>query len=134
MSTKHTLTRWVSFYELRHLGVEIEVESTQLGNPSYKIVKFNWKGKNYSEEDIEKVLWRLGLNVKQYRYEIEEPCAHKTTVHGVKVDYRFSAPERLDKEWITTGNPSEEAKLASCKMKDFTRVAHHLANGNLKNY
>lgn len=135
MTHEVIIDKWVSFYELRHVNVDIEVEPTNSPTiPFFKITKFNYNNKNYTEEEIDNVLWNLGLNTKQYRYVIEEPASHRTSKHGVKYDYRFVCPERRDKEWLEKGNPSEEVKMASCKMKDMSTVAYHLKSGNMKNY
>lgn len=45
-------------------------------------------------------------------YEKEE-MTFRSHTKGVVTGIRISGRERLDDEWITDGNPSEEAKIAS---------------------
>lgn len=64
------------------------------------------------KEAIEQVLRQNGMNVAM-GYE-EVVCTHRSLTGHVVTCPRFEGFERTDKKWITKGEPSLAAIIASC--------------------
>tara|TARA_Y100000296_G_C5140160_1_gene240527 strand:- start:223 stop:855 length:633 start_codon:yes stop_codon:yes gene_type:complete len=106
-------------------GLEGEVRSMPMVLP--KIVsmidirrlmrRFNYSWERASTNDKREVLFNLGLNVKVgkgfnnvSRWEVKEGI-HRTESGKVEYGHYFVASERTDKEWVSSGNASDEAIL-----------------------
>ena len=57
-------------------------------------------------------LYSLGLNTKSPELEVTT-CTHRNASNKIVECRRWTAPERLDKEWIKSGYASDEAIIAS---------------------
>jgi len=85
---KIQLPRNISQYDLIHYGVNTN-DKTQL----------------------EAALWQLGVDIKKGIEAVE--CEH-TTATGLKVNgVYYLGSERFDREWVTSGYASFEARLLS---------------------
>jgi hypothetical protein len=85
-----------------------------------------------ADEDIQLCIELLGLNEVLHQigfckeaefgsglfYETEE-CTHRSLSGKVHTGIRYSGLERIDKDWILNGNPSEQAKDLSRKDKSY---------------
>lgn len=88
--------------------------------------------KDLADEDIqlciaclglEEVLFQIGF-CKETKFETglfyeTEHCTHRTLGGKIYTGLRYSGLERIDKDWILNGNPSEEAKELSRKDKSY---------------
>jgi hypothetical protein len=70
--------------------------------------KYNEEWIDSSEQELKQVLYGLGMEVSQnYERQVVE---HRNRFGNLITGSRFVGNERLDKEWITSGYASQEAK------------------------
>lgn len=125
MKERDIVYKSISFSDLRESGLELDIQSN---GDSYRIVGGKYKGKRVDTEDIYKALNLLGIRDNHF-VEVMSVSEHINS-KGIRVkDYRVVGQERSDKKWIASGFASDEAKMASCKMKDMVGYASQLSNG-----
>lgn len=61
---------------------------------------------------FKETLYALGMNTKSAELDVSV-CEHRNASNRVVNCRRWSAPERLDKEWIKSGYASDEAVIAA---------------------
>ena len=81
---------------------------------------------------LEEVLYQIGFDKEHWFsesdsfYEIME-CKHKTRSGKVVEGKRFSAYERLDSDWLTSGLASEEAKMMARRDRSYLQEIRNLS-------
>ena len=70
--------------------------------------KLDWI--EHYENDARVLFWNLGLNV-EYGIEIQAEVLHRSKLCGVVKCPRVLGVERTDREWLHSGNASDEAVL-----------------------
>lgn len=79
-----------------------------------KVLGFEITPESVNKDDLDKLLWNLGMNVKE-GYEWRH-CIHRALSTNIPQEgYRIEGYERLDIEHIKSGNASLEAIIASSK-------------------
>ena len=88
------------------------------------------KGGSCSELPFEQLLdiaYKHGLNVKKF-YKIEKGLHRNFQGKVIDCEYLI-AEERLDKEWIKSGNATLEAVIASTKDKSLRKELNDMRKG-----
>lgn len=73
-----------------------------------------------------KILWDMGIDTNQ-TFEIQEGFTHRNRLNEVVLCNRFVGIERSDKEWISSGYASREARndsSGSKLLKDMDRYKY----------
>lgn len=70
-------------------------------------ITYDWIDKN--NDKFEKILHGLGLDTTQPMYE-QQDIPHRNRFNEVVVCTRWVGYERTDREWLTSGYASQEAK------------------------
>lgn len=79
-----------------------------------KVLGFEINPENTNKEDLDKLLWNLGMDVEK-GYEWNH-CLHRALSTNIPQDgYRIEGYERLDPIWINSGYASLDAVIASSK-------------------
>jgi hypothetical protein len=84
--------------------------------------EITWEYVNAStshKKALEQILFDLGMNIKDYPYEVQN-VQHRNKFNEIVTCERFVGLERLDKEWLSSGYASEEAKDKSKSNKLLT--------------
>lgn len=133
----------ISFLDFKKLGYEIELneefeEQEDEEGVVYKVTSkidlvsiASPDKQKLSREALKNALYSLGLDTKGSFWEISEKRYHRPfSSNSVKFDHTFQGSERIDPEWISSGNASQAAIVASGDNKDMQRALRSLTCGN----
>lgn len=68
----------------------------------------DWEYVQNNKDNFDGLLFNLGMDVYNYPYEVQN-VQHRNKFNEVVVCERFVGNERTDKQWLTSGNASQEA-------------------------
>ena len=112
------------------------VGNDKVGNPPIFISEHD-----LADEDIqvciealglEEVLYQIGFDKEHWFsetdsfYEVLE-CKHKTRAGKVVTGKRYSAYERLDSDWLSSGLASEEAKMMARRDRSYLQAIREIS-------
>lgn len=67
-----------------------------------------WDFIQENQKEFEEMLYDLGLDTKNYPYEVQN-VQHRNRFNEIVSCERFVGNERTDRDWIQSGNASQEA-------------------------
>lgn len=106
----------ISLAAFRLLGYNVDVSDDKT------VLTITKDGRTLPPEEVSNILYSLGVDIDRPT-EISGPEPHRLGNNPkVYIDYRVLGTERSDMSWIRSGNASDEAFMASCKMKDMFRI------------
>jgi hypothetical protein len=117
---RNVVYKSVSFTDLEAYGLELSIEGSKIESARYK-------GAVVSLESVYKVLFNLGV-LNNKHLSVEEKANHRCQSTFLPTfNFRVVGEERKDKKWIRGGYASDEAKMASSRMKDMVQQASNLS-------
>lgn len=101
-------------FRLLGYGVDVSEDKTDL--------VLTKGGRILPPAEVSNILYSLGVDTN-LPTTISGPEPHRLGESPkIYIDYRVVGIERSDSVWIRSGNASDEAFMASCKMKDMFRI------------
>lgn len=132
---KSSVVRNLSFHDLKSVGYKIDIKYKQGEGKQRKAQATLTKdGSVLTKKELKEVLFTMGLNPSIKGMPIIGPVKHRTLSGVVCYDHYYSCPERFDKEWLSSGNASEEAKMNSSNMLDMGSISKKLSSENEEKY
>ena len=117
--------RGVSLSDFLKAGIKLEVTGE---DDHLKISGGTEDGKPYNMKDLPQHLYSLGI-VNDHNVKVMAKAMHRTMDGRMVDNYRIIGKERTDKQWLASNFASEEAKMASSRMRDMVSQTNRLANG-----
>ncbi len=121
-----SVLRAISFTDLKSVGIELDVEE---GEEFIRILGATKDGKPLDlNKGLKNILYQLGV-IYDGNSTVEPKSTHRRINGKVTENYRITGKERTDRKWLTSGYASEEAKMASSRMKDMVAHTQRLSRG-----
>lgn len=113
MQNKHNIPYFVSVAALQEVGFNLTVSENNT------IESIEQDHQRISESQFAEILHQVGMDTKNHKFIVIGPERHRYGDNPkIHFTHRLMGCERLDKDWIESGNASLEAYLASSKMED----------------
>ena len=121
---RELVDRAVSLSDFSSAGVMIEVGEVA---GRLEVLRVKDDGSPVTAKEFRDMLFTLGVS-KKHPIEVQDKALHHMLNDRLVDDYRILGKERVDKDWLTSGYASEEAKLSSSRMKDMVSYSSKLQN------
>lgn len=120
---KYRPEKAISNSEFRNAGVEwiLTEDNTIIGAKQ--------GDKKFDRKWVDDLFYKLGIDTKYAVLTLTDVVGHRNSKNKFVIDHRILGYERIDKDWIKSGNASEDAYFASSSMRDMVSFVHKLANG-----
>ena len=123
---KRKVYKAVSFADLEKVGLTFELSQNSGGD--LKVTKIHKDGVQAPISRLKSVL-RVFVISPDHKVGVTPKQAHRCSQGLLVNTHRFLGTERQDKDWLKSGFASDEAKLASSKMKDMVSQTQKLYGG-----
>lgn len=121
-------TQSISYVDLNNFGWTVEFTPLREGD-GYKVVSCSYNSRPMQLGDLEASLESLGLDLTAHSMEVNKQYHRPLSCPEAVCDFRFSAPERIDQDWVSSDYSSEDVRIFTSGFKDLNEYISKMRRG-----